>query len=229
MRGHSPSHSPTAITPQMSASVWDFCEPRRGRLGDITSRQDRPRVAGFCGEQIVPAGMDLRPCTALTDRRKWNKRKTADQAFVATSGRTGRLRDGEWLGKEEKSEHQVFATYCRWTDGRSQMTSVLSKKKNCGPGFCCNTGRTGRFRHGEGLGKEEKCECRDFVAYRRWIRWEPADDRCFVKEETLRTRLLWQDAGGRRDFGMVRVGRKKKASDQGVCHISSLDPMTARR
>jgi hypothetical protein len=35
--------------------------------------------------------------------------------------------------------------------------------------------------------------------------------RCFVKEETLRIRLLWQGAGGRRDFGLVSGwGMKKK-------------------
>jgi len=72
------------------------------------------------------------------------------------------------------------------------MTGVLSKKKHFGSGFCGNTRWTGRLRDGEGLGKEEKGEYQDFVTYRLGIRWVHADGQCFVKEETLRIRLLWQ-------------------------------------
>jgi hypothetical protein len=47
------------------------------------------------------------------------------------------------VGKEESWECQDFVTYFRWIWRDSQMASVLSKKKNCGSGFCCNTGLNG--------------------------------------------------------------------------------------
>lgn len=86
----------------------------------------------------------------------WQRRKTANQAFVATSGRTGRFGDGEGLRKKKNASSGFLSHIVAGSDGRTQMTSVLSKKKQCGPGFCCNIRPNGPTSGWCGVGERRR-------------------------------------------------------------------------
>lgn len=120
----------------------------------------------------------------------------------------GGVAESRWCGLERAQLHDRP----KETETRAKLRTWLLLQYPAG---------RGAFRRA-GAAEEEKCEYQAFVTFLRWIRWALADDRCFVREAKLQIRLLWQDAGGQRDFGIVRAGegRKKRVTK---------DPMTARK
>jgi len=70
------------------------------------------------------------------------------------------------LRRKKNANNRFLSNIVTGSEGCPQMTDVLSKKNNCGSGFCCNTWGTGRLRDGEGFANEEMSDHQDFVTYR---------------------------------------------------------------
>ena len=77
--------------------------------------------------------------------------------------------------------------------GQSKTIGLVKEEKLRTRLLWQDPARAGQLRDGEGFGNDDNCERQVPVTY-RWIRWALVDNQCFVKEEKLRTRLLWQDS-----------------------------------